>query len=132
MSKPSRGVSIVKEYDKTIFIHLACDCMSPDCTKIFELSYEEDVRMIIMNIYVDLMVHTLYNDNWFIRQWNKVKGIFKILFNIPLTYSTDLCLVNEDHIQDFIDALEYARIKLAKVEDETNEHASIINERPSN
>jgi len=119
MSKPSYGVSVVKEYDKTVFIHLICDCMSPECTKIFELSYEKDINMVIMNIYADLVVHSLYDDNWFIRQWNKVKGIFKILFNIPLTYSTDLCLVEEQHIQDFIEALEYARIKLIEAKDKT-------------
>jgi|GEM_PF-5744082 len=120
MNKPKTRVSIAKEYGKSIFFHINCYCISPECSHLLEMEYNEQCNDLEMNIYSDIEVHSLYNSNWFIRQWLKVKGIFKIIFGIPLTYSSCIIIYGEDHINDYIEALEYAREKFKKIKEDDN------------
>lgn len=110
----SRGITIVKEYDTSIFFHLSCACISPECTKTLEMHYDEPTNSIDFIIYVDLTFSKLYSDNWFIHQYNKIKGIFKIIFNIPLTYQSEICIQDETQLTHFIEALQYGYDKLSK------------------
>lgn len=121
MSKPKTRVSIAKEYDKSMFFHITCHCISPECTHILEMEYDKRCNDLEMNIYADIKVHSLYNSNWFIQQWLKVKGIFKIIFGVPLTYTSNIVIYGEDHINDYIEALEHAKAKFKKFKVDDNE-----------
>ena len=112
MNNPSYGISIVKEYDDAIFFHLACDCISPEHTYVLEMEFDDQCGDISLNIWSEMCVHSLYDTNWFTCQWNKLKGIWKIIFGIPFVYTSDVCFTNDKHITSFIEALEYGREKI--------------------
>lgn len=109
MDKPSNGISIVKENKSSVFYHLSCDCMAPEHTYVVELNYDTDVNDLTFHIYSEMCVQDIYHDNWFIRQWNKIKGIFKIIFGIPLIFTSSVILTGETEVDDFIKALEYGK-----------------------
>jgi len=112
MNKPSCGISIIKEYDQSTFFHLSCDCLSPEHTWVLEMDYDDTYGDMTLNIWAECCIHSMYNDNWFIRQWNKITGIWKIIFNIPFIYTSDLGITDERHINSFIEALEYGRERI--------------------
>jgi len=114
MNEPSYGISIIKEYDESIFYHLSCDCLTPEHTYVMELEFDDECGDLRLNIWSEMAVHSLYDNNWFIHQWNKIKGIWNIIFGIPLIYSSDLGITSEKHINDFIEALEYGKDKIKK------------------
>lgn len=112
MNKLSYEISIIKEYDSSIFYHLSCDCLSPEHTHVLELEFDDEIGDMTLNIWSEIYIRSLYNDNWFIQQWNKIVGIWKIIFCIPFIYTSDLGITDEKHINSFIEALEYGRDKL--------------------
>lgn len=112
-NKTSRGVSVLKEYDNLIFYRLNCDCLNEDCDITFTLEYDKEFGSVELQFYTDLEWTSYWgNDNWFIRQWKKIKYSFRLLFKGHIKLENQLLIQDEQHLKDFLNALEEGCKKL--------------------
>jgi hypothetical protein len=132
-SKFKRGVSLIHQFDKSLYYSVQCDCGDNECGSIVEIEVDDEFKLIEMHFYKD--VHFDFwrypddNNLWledgftnFIKDlfYNKIiNGTKRFLyrwkkalilgFTGEIKLHGDFCLINIDHINDFIEALQEGR-----------------------
>jgi hypothetical protein len=112
----STGIMKNKETGDSIWFTLACDCMSSECNTIIEMEIDKkDKTGMVLIFYKEFYFQ--YN-NPFSGEilesikylwkgiWWRIKSSLRILFIGHIKISSDICLVNEEHINCLIKALE--------------------------
>lgn len=94
------------EYDKALFYKVECDCGSKDHQLGIEIDSDK-WPILSLTFYADLE-STIYwgKTNWFIRQWRKIKIITKIIFTGYITMEQEFLLIDDKHIDSYINALK--------------------------
>lgn len=89
-----------------IAYRVACDCHGRDCDLMMD--YEIDHDYHILNFYkkLEFSAHDWGKFSIIKTLWNKLKAIKKILFNGYIEVESNLIIRGEEHIQNFINALE--------------------------
>ncbi len=94
-----------------IYYKTTCSCQSHDMT----LCLEHDKEINILTLYTKVTGPAPYyykNDPWHKSLWNRIKCASKILFNGEIDYQEEFIFRGEQHIQDFIQALQEGLIRI--------------------
>jgi hypothetical protein len=118
-SKISTGISKMHKHENSISYVLSCHCASPDCAAIIDMEFDKEYGGIIsITFYKEFYFFypTTYTDeilekikNWWKGIWWRISSAFKILFIGHIQISSDMTIDPEEHIDDFIKALQEGR-----------------------
>lgn len=107
-SKITYRVMKMKEFEgnnPTVYYKLDCDCGDEAHVIMFEL--EHDGQDINLNLYQNIAWSAYYGSNsFFTRLKERIINSFKVLIFGHLEGQATLILSGEEHIQNFINALE--------------------------
>lgn len=111
----SHGILRSKSFRDSIFYKAACDCGSDDCTQTLILEYDRLGKFISLDMYAKESFSSYYSGrSWVERFWLRVKAAFKILFMDYIDVEGDFVFSGEEHIQDYIIALQSGLEELKK------------------
>lgn len=107
------------EFEKSVFYRVACDCGAKDCDLSLIIEYDEELNYISLNMYKNLHASAHWNYGWkyfdFIRVWqNKIKMIKDILCKGYIEVQEEFLIKDENHINEFIEALEEGKEYIKK------------------
>lgn len=114
ISKFKKMVSRFWDTKDSVAYKVGCSCGSDDCGATIEIEYDPELQdMLLMHFYTEIHIGwynmgDLYNEgilNWFRFQVAKIKTAIKVLFTGRLEMSGEFILQGEEHIKDFIEAL---------------------------
>lgn len=107
--------------EPVVYYKVDCDCGSDDHILSFEIEHDESMLSLITYQKLSWSSYYSYN-NIFGRLWRKIKAIFKLIFLDYIDIEGSIILQGEEHIQNFIDALEEGREQVKKsIKDYENE-----------
>ena len=127
-SKFKRGVSLIHKFDKALYYSVQCDCGDSECGSIVEIEVDDEFKLIQLNFYKDVFFDfwrypdTFNKDDGFL-QWvirNKIINVTKrffyrwkkaiiLAFTGEIKLNGDFVLIDIDHINAFIEALQEGR-----------------------
>lgn len=112
-SKFSKKVSLMGVWDhsSSVWYNVDCDCNSPEHRCGIEIEFDKEINMISLHFYktvsfdwwkydVDKISGRLQN------LWNRIKKSCKLLFTGELEMEDELIMMEFDHIESFIEALQ--------------------------
>ena len=130
-SKFRRGVSLIHKFDKSLYYSVQCDCGDSECGSIVEIEVDDEFKLIQLNFYKDVFFDfwrypdEMYLEDGFI---SFIKDLFrnKIInatkrflyrwkkalilgFTGEIKLNGDFVLIDIDHINAFIEALQEGR-----------------------
>lgn len=122
-SKFGNKVSFVNNYDykdgKSIWYKIDCDCGSDEHATTIEMEYDKSMNILSIHFYkeVSYSAWSFWKDDDFFGKVKdayriiirRIKGSIKVLFTGHLPMSDEFILINEQHINDFIEALQEAK-----------------------
>ncbi len=104
------------DFDKSVFYRVACDCTEPDHDMTIEMEIDNDFPNIGLHIYAKLESSVYWGgSNWFERQWKRIKYSMSLLFKGWIEVEQEFLFINDEHISNFIEALEDGREKMRKL-----------------
>lgn len=115
MSKFPKGVMFMDKFgDDSIWYRIGCDCMNKECDACMEFEYDKKLNLLFLNFYKDVVVCEPFDDDESIidkleRYWKRFCKSMKLLFTGYLKMEESFHLREEDHINNFIDALKEGR-----------------------
>jgi hypothetical protein len=120
---------VTHEFKDAIFYRVACDCGDERCDLTLTLELDEH-GIIFLNIYKKLRASSYWGNYWnhfdFIRVfWNKIKMTFKIWTQGYIEVEESTVFQNEDHIENFIKALEEGIVYLQNAHSKNNKNNNI-------
>lgn len=121
-SKFGEKVSFLNSYDystKSIWYKIDCSCTSDDHSTIIEMEYDNEMNILSLHFYKDVSYSAWLfwkDDNIFGKFIDSLKiikrrivGAIKLIFTGHLEMSEEFILMSENHINDFIEALQEAK-----------------------
>lgn len=118
--KTSKGIALRDEFfndsDSAVYYTLLCDCGSTECDTCLELLYDYDFGEIELRINANRFLSHPSPMGFFERQIKKIRAAFKILFFGRLKAPCEVLIKGDQHLDDFIQALQEGREKLNKAE----------------
>lgn len=99
--------------EPTVFYKLDCTCSSDDHILTFILEHDESMVSVCMNQQLSWSSYYGFN-NIFGRTWRKIKAIIRLIFLDYIEVEGEVILQGEEHIQNFIDALEEGKEQVKK------------------
>lgn len=93
-----------------------CRCGDPECGLTMDFDYHDGIFQI--HFYTKMYWPYWKGDNWFQKMWLRIKASLKILFTGYMDCENDMTIIEEEHFQGIIDALEEAKIKMREHEAE--------------
>jgi hypothetical protein len=117
MSEFKKKVSLFDEYEDSIFYKADCDCGDKDCEVMIEVTAIRNTSMISLNFYKTINMHYFkYYKNWFVQKFyniiNRFKYAFIILFTGEISLESEFILNGEEHIDNFVKAIEEGKTKM--------------------
>jgi len=122
-SKFKRGVSLIHQFDKSLCYSVQCDCGENECSSIVEIECDDDFGFIQLHFYKDV-----YFDFWrysdegilnsikrFLYRWKKA---FVLAFTGEISLHGDFIIMQPEHINNFIEALQEGRDYCVKAKEE--------------
>jgi len=111
----SNNVMKTNEYDDLIFYRVACACGNNECDCDITIEYDKSIKTISMSFCKNLYWNDYYGHKIFITRWlSRLKASFKLLFTGHIKVNEEFLIQSEDHINDFITALQEGREKMKK------------------
>ena len=104
----------VKEFDEAIFYKTSCDCLGGDHVHTLILEYDNKHKNISLSLCGNIGCYEKNYDSWFIKIWERIKLCKKLLFTGNFELEDVFDFNGEDHIKDYIKALEKGIKKLKK------------------
>lgn len=122
-SKFGTKVSFRNNFDhkevRSIWYKVECDCGSDEHAATIEMEYDKEMNMLSLHFYKEVSYSAWCfwkDDNFFGKVKDayriiirRIKGAIKVLFTGHLPMEDEFLLVDEQHINDFIEALEEAK-----------------------
>ena len=101
--------------DPSIFYKVICEC--GECSLDLELEYDSELEMLILYFYKEISARDYDKSfNIFKRLFWRIKTALKVLFKGSIYMDGDLLIRSEQHINDFIAALEQGQKKIKSFE----------------
>lgn len=112
MNKISTGVSKLKEWDDSVWYKVNCACGDSDCDAIITFDFDKDCGINIT--FYKTIRWCDYNHNiWFFQRfWLRIKMAIQILFKGYIEFEGSFIIQNENHLNDFITALQEGKEKM--------------------
>jgi len=112
--KITSRVMRLEEFDDAIYYRVACQCGNQDCDLMLELDYDKEFGSINLHMYKKLAASADWGNYWehfdFIRVgWNKIKMCWTIITKGYIEISEDTMISDEEHIDNFIVALQQGK-----------------------
>ena len=148
-SKFKRGVSLIHKFDTSLYYSVQCDCGDAECASIVEIEVDDKFKLIELHFYKDVHFdfwrysdHIYLEDGFksFIKDlyYNKlINGTKRFLyrwkkalilgFTGEIKLHSDFCLIDIDHINAFIEALQEGRDYCLEVKKE--KEPSIVDDK---
>ena len=110
-----KGVMFMDKFgDESIWYRISCDCGSKDCDTYMEFEFDKRLNMLFLNFHKDVIVAEPYDDTENIidkmeRYWKRFCKSMRLLFTGYLKMEESFNLQDEEHINNFIDALHEGR-----------------------
>jgi len=102
----SKRIMKMSEGDSYVFYRLSCSCGDSEDDIDLELSHDDDIfEMVNIDMYGDFK-WCYCNDPFHVRMWKRITGSLRLLFTGHVEMHHGLIIQGEDHINDFIVALE--------------------------
>lgn len=122
VSKFKRGVSLIHKFDKSLYYSVTCDCGTPDCGAIIEIEVDEEFGLIEIYFHKNIKYdYWTYSDPGFLnfikRHLHRWKGAIKLIFTGEITLQDSFVLIDIEHINNFIEALQEGRDYCLKVKE---------------
>ena len=141
-SKFKRGVSLIHKFDDSLWYSVQCECGDNECGSIVEIEVDDKFKLIELHFYKDVnfdfwrypddsklwleegfvnFIKDLYYNKLingtkrFIYRWKKA---LILGFTGEIKLHSDFCLIDIDHINDFIEALQEGRDYCAEIKKE--------------
>lgn len=113
-SKFKRGVSLIHNFDdKSLWYSVQCDCGDKECGSIIEIEVDDEFDLIQLHFYQDMFFDSWRYDGSILGNIKgflyRVKKSLILLFTGRLKMYNDFVLVDKDHINNFIEALQEGR-----------------------
>lgn len=107
------GVMKTAEYDDSVLFRVMCDCQDSGHDLHVELEYDNKFGTVDLHFYPELKWADYYNScNFFKRMYHRVKYCARVLLFGEIELYSDMIFTKEEHIDNFIKALEVSRDKL--------------------
>jgi hypothetical protein len=112
--KTSTGVSKLKEWKgSSVMYKVNCACSGGECDSMIDISFDKDFGHIDVEFYKTIMWGTYYQKKWWWEKgWLRIKMATQILFKGFTEHEGSFMLEGEDHLNDFITALQEGRDKV--------------------
>jgi len=128
-SKFKRGVSLQGVYSDCLFYNVTCDCGDPNCGITLEIEVDDKFGIISVYMCRDLeFEYWRFNSsgaiNFLKRIWYRLISSIKLFITGNLKTSGNFVLVNLEHINSFIEALQEGRDYCLKSEEERKNNFS--------
>ena len=109
IDKTSYRVMKTGEFERAVFYRASCDCIDPDHDVSLEISADDFPSMSL--IFTAQYEHSVYwgSLNWLERQLKRITGALRLLFLGRLTVEYEYVIINDDHIDSFISAIQDGR-----------------------
>jgi len=113
-SKFKKGVSLSHQFDDYISYNIECDCGSKDCGLTMTIECDTKWGIIELHFYNNARFdYWRYSDpgivNYFKRIIYRWKKAIKLIFTGKISLENDMVLVDIDHINNFIEAMQEGR-----------------------
>lgn len=109
--------SIMKtgEWERSVMYRVACDCKDKDCDTTLEIEKEQDLDMVFLNLYKDLVWSSYWHDDckWYKNIWLRIKCAIRVLVYGKIKVQ-ETFVMREEQINAFIKALNEAKEYLKK------------------
>lgn len=102
------------EYGKSVYYRVACNCGEPSHDLSLEIEADEFPAMTLHFYGQYTIPHYWRQNNFFSRLWERVKFSLRVLFIGHVDVENDFMLMEEEHIDSFISALEEGKQKIKK------------------
>jgi len=128
-SKFKRGVSLQGVYSDCLFYNVSCDCGDPNCGTTLEIEVDDKFGTISVHMYRDLeFEYWRFSSSGFInllkRIWFRLISSIRLFITGNLRTSGNFVLVDLEHINSFIEALQEGRDYCLKSEEERKNNFS--------
>ena len=98
------SIEKIKEYDDLIIYKTNCDC--GDHVLTFTLEFKRDLHWLTLYTHMQTPYHyRYYCESWYSRLFYRFINSIKLFLGYPMEYEDYFLFKDEQHIQDFIDAL---------------------------
>lgn len=102
------------EFDDSIYYRVACQCGDPQCDLTLEIDYDKKIGTINLFMSKKLMASAHWGGYWkycdFIRViWKKLGMIWDIATKGYIEVSEETMIQGEEHIDNFIEALQQGK-----------------------
>ena len=122
-SKFGTKLSFINNYDhkdgRSIWYKIDCDCSSDEHAANIEMEWDNEINMLVLNFYKEVSYSAWLfwkDDNFFGKAvdayriiMRRIKGAIKLIFTGSLEMQDEFIIQDEQHINDFIEALEEAK-----------------------
>ena len=113
-SKFKKGVNLLHQFDKCLYYNIECDCGNKSCGTTMTVECDTEFGLIELHFYKDVQFdHWVYSEpgiiNYFKRLAYRWKKIIKLIFTGTISLESDFVLIDIDHINNFIEAMQEGR-----------------------
>lgn len=133
----SLRVMKLDEFADSIYFRVACQCGEQNCDLVLEMEYDKTLDSINIHIYKNLVASAHWGIDWnhfdFIRVlWNKIKICWTIITKGHMQVSEETMIQGEEHIDNFIAALQQGKKFIVGKESEWQEYLKSQKEQQKN
>jgi len=99
------------EGQQTVFYRISCACDEPEHDLSVEFEWDDGIMELFFykTIY---WKHYYAHYPWYNKLWKRISASFKLLFGGYLEMQGDILIMEEQHIDSFIEALQEGKTKL--------------------
>lgn len=103
------------EFNDSIFYRIACDCTESEHDVRLELEIDDDkLGILTMRLMANFAWASYYANTWYGRFWERVIASIKMLLTGKIEVCHEILFLQEDHINEFISAMEEGKQKMKK------------------
>jgi hypothetical protein len=98
---------------QAVYYSIACDCGNKDHD--MEVDFEWDDGIMEMFLYKTFYWKDYYvNYSWYFKIWKRISASLKLLFGGYVEMQGDILIMEEEHIDSFIEALQEGKRKIVE------------------
>jgi len=128
-SKFKKGVNLLHQFDKCLYYNIECDCGDKSCGTTMTVECDTELGLIELHFYKDVQFdYWMYPEpgivNYFKRLAYRWKKIIKLIFTGEISLESDFVLIDIEHINNFLEAMQEGRDYCIKCQQERDKPKS--------